>query len=175
MSTVAPERLSRPRYCQLCGSSLVERLIAAEGRRRYQCETCGFIHYLNPRVIAAVIIEHSGRVLLEQRAIDPGRGGWTFPGGFLELGETAAVGAVREAKEEVGLEVTAGSLLGVYTRPDVGVVMVVYLGTSANDAAYVADAESLAVRWYGIDEIPWGELAFETTTQALRDWIAVRG
>src|SRR6185503_12641070 len=106
MSTVSPERLSTPRYCQLCGNSLLERMIASEGRRRFQCEACGFIHYLNPRVIAAAIVEHRGRVLLEQRAIDPGRGGWTFPGGFLEFGETAAAGAVREAKEEVGLDVT---------------------------------------------------------------------
>jgi ADP-ribose pyrophosphatase YjhB (NUDIX family) len=171
---VSPERLSTPRYCQQCGSSLVERLVASEGRRRYQCESCNFIHYMNPRVIAAVIIEHDGLVLLEQRAIDPGRGGWTFPGGFLEFGETPSAGAAREAKEEVGLEVTMGPLLGVYTRPEVGIVMVVHVGTAASDAAYVADAESLAVRWYAIDEIPWTELAFDTTAQALLEWITAR-
>jgi ADP-ribose pyrophosphatase YjhB (NUDIX family) len=175
MSTVSPERLSTPRYCQRCGSSLVERLVVAEGRRRYQCEACDFIHYMNPRVIAAVIVEHGGRVLLQQRAMEPGLGGWTFPGGFLEIGETPGAGAVREAKEEVGLEVTLGALLGVYARPEVGIVMVVYEGTTASDAAYVADAESLAVGWYAVDEIPWAELAFDTTAQALREWVAARG
>lgn len=172
---MSPERLSTPHYCQVCGSSITERLVEADGRRRYQCEACGFIHYMNPRVIAAVIIEYQGRVLLQQRAMEPGRGGWTFPGGFLEIGETPAVGAAREAKEEVGLDVTPGTLLGVYTRPDVGIVMVVYVGTSAGDAAYVADAESLAVGWYAIADIPWGQLAFDTTAAALRDWVAGRG
>jgi ADP-ribose pyrophosphatase YjhB (NUDIX family) len=171
---VSPERLSTPRYCQTCGAGIIERMIEAEGRRRYQCESCGFIHYMNPRVIAAVIVEHEGRLLLQQRAMEPGLGGWTFPGGFLEIGETPADGAAREAKEEVGLEVTLGRLQGVYTRPEVGIVMVVYEGSSANDAAYVADAESLAVAWYAPADIPWAELAFDTTVAALRDWVAAR-
>jgi ADP-ribose pyrophosphatase YjhB (NUDIX family) len=79
----------------------------------------GFIHYMNPRIIATVIVEHGGRVLLQQRAMAPGAGGWTFPGGFLEIGETPAEGAAREAKEEVGLDVTIGRLHGVYTRREV--------------------------------------------------------
>jgi ADP-ribose pyrophosphatase YjhB (NUDIX family)/predicted RNA-binding Zn-ribbon protein involved in translation (DUF1610 family) len=174
MSTVSPERLSTPRYCQSCGHDLIERFMESEGRSRYRCEGCGFIHYMNPRVIAAVIIEHGGRILLQQRAMEPGAGYWTFPGGFLEIGETPGDGAVREAKEEVGLDVTLGRLHGVYTRRHVGIVMVVYEGTSANDDAYVADSESLAVRWYAADAIPWAELAFDTTEQALRDWLARR-
>ncbi len=171
---MSPERLSTPRYCQTCGRELVERHIESEQRRRHQCEGCGFIHYMNPRVIAAVIVEHSGRLLLQQRAMEPQAGLWTFPGGFLEIGETPAEGAIREAKEEVGLDVALGPLLGVYTRPHVGIVMVVYEGTSATAAAYVADHESLAVRWCDADAIPWPELAFETTEQALRDWVARR-
>ncbi len=171
---MSPERLSTPRYCQSCGHDLIERFMESEGRSRYQCEGCGFVHYMNPRVIAAVIIEHGGRVLLQRRAMAPGAGLWTFPGGFLEIGDTPADGATREAKEEVGLDVTLGRLHGVYTRRHVGIVMVVYEGTSATDAAYVADWESLAVGWYRADEIPWPELAFDTTEQALRDWVARR-
>ena len=175
MSTVSPERLSTPNYCQQCGGNLTERFVAAENRQRHQCASCGFTHYQNPRVIAAVVVEYEGRLLLQQRAMEPGRGGWTFPGGFLEIGETPATGARREAREEVGLDVTLGGLLGVYTRPDVGIVMVVYEGVAASAAAYVADAESLAVHWYAVDEIPWAELAFDTTEQALRDWLGARG
>ena len=171
MSIVSPERLSTPVYCQQCGHFLVERYVVPEGRTRYQCEACGFIHYLNPRVVAATIIEHDGQVLLQQRAIEPGRGQWTFPGGFLEVGERPEGGAVRETKEEVGLDVKLGGLLGVYSRPHVGIVLIVYESTSASAAAYVADAESLDVRWFAPRDIPWADLAFDTTAAALRDWV----
>lgn len=175
MSTVSPESLTEPRYCQTCGHFLVERFLPAEGRQRLQCESCGLVHYMNPRVVAAVVVSHEGRVLLQQRAIDPRRGYWTFPGGFLEIGESTAAGAARETREEVGLDVTPESLLGVYTRPDVGIVLVVYEAESAVADAAVCDAESVQVAWYTPDAIPWGELAFDTTGAALRDWCARHG
>jgi ADP-ribose pyrophosphatase YjhB (NUDIX family) len=172
MSTVSPEQLSVPRYCQRCGHFLVERYVAAERRHRLQCEHCGFIHYMNPRVVASIIVEHHGRVLLQLRAMEPRPGYWTFPGGFVEIGETADAAAIRETKEEVGLDVKLDGLLGVYTRPDVGIVLVVYEATSDTDAAFVGDPESRQVRWFAPDEIPWPELAFVTTEAALRDWVA---
>jgi mutator protein MutT len=169
-----PERLPTARYCQICGHFLVERFVEDENRTRLQCESCGFIHYLNPRVVAAIIVSHGGRVLLQQRAVEPRAGFWTFPGGFLEVGETAEEGAARETLEEVGLNVTPASLVGVYSRPHVGIVLVAYAAESASDAAFVGDSESQQVRWFATDEIPWDELAFETTTAALRDWLAGR-
>ena len=175
MSTVPGERPPPPRYCQRCGHSIVERYIESEARRRFCCESCGAIHYENPRVVASVIVEHSGRTLLQQRAIGPRQGYWTFPGGFLEIGETPEAGAVREAKEEVGLDVTITGLQGVYTRTHAGIVLIVYTGISESDAAIVGDAESTDVRWYDIDAIPWADLAFETTEAALRDWVRNRG
>lgn len=170
-----PERLSAPRYCQTCGHHLVERLVASEGRTRLQCESCGFIHYMNPRIVAAIIVSHRGRLLLQQRAIEPRAGFWTFPGGFLEIGETTREGARRETLEEVGLDVDPGALVGVYSRPQVGIVLVVYEAESSSAAAVVGDAESLQVRWFWPNEIPWEDLAFETTEAALRDWTAARG
>lgn len=143
----------------------------SEGRWRHQCESCGFVHYLNPRVVAAIVVSHSGRLLLHQRAIDPSMGKWTFPGGFLEVGEHAEEGARRETREETGLDVAPRSLVGVYTRPDAAIVLVAYEGESASDAAVVGDAESMAVRWFAPHEIPWAELAFDTTERALRDWM----
>ena len=170
-----PERLPEPRYCQRCGHHLVERFIESEGRRRHQCESCGFIHYQNPRVVAAIIVSHATsqgrRILLQQRAIEPSLGKWTFPGGFLELGEHIEDGARRETLEETGLDVVPRSLVGVYTRPHVGIVLVVYEGESETDAAIVGDFESSAVRWFTPREIPWPDVAFETTEQALRDWL----
>jgi ADP-ribose pyrophosphatase YjhB (NUDIX family) len=113
-------------------------------------------------------------VLLQQRAVEPRAGFWTFPGGFLEIGETAEEGASRETREEVGLDVTPERLVGVYTRPNVGIVLVAYEAESASDAAIVGDAESQDVRWFAQDDIPWDDLAFETTDAALRDWLAMR-
>jgi ADP-ribose pyrophosphatase YjhB (NUDIX family) len=173
--SIVPETLPQPRYCQLCGHNLVERFVEPDKRIRLQCESCRFIHYLNPRVVSAIIVSHNGRVLLQRRAIDPRAGYWTFPGGFLEVGEKAEDGARRETLEEVGLEVEPSSLVGVYTRPQVGIVLVAYAGESASDAAVVGDFESSEVRWFDADEIPWSDLAFETTEAALRDWIALRG
>ncbi len=171
MSTLSPEQLVTPRYCQVCGRPLIERYFDYEARTRLQCEGCGYVHYLNPRVVAAVIIEHAGRVLLQRRAMEPGVGLWTFPGGFLEIGERPEEGAVREAKEEVGLDVELAGLHGVYSRPHVGIVLVVYAGSSASGDAVVGDYESTEVAWFAPDAIPWDELAFDTTRTALEDWV----
>lgn len=170
-----PERVPTPRYCQLCGRDLVERYVDAEKRSRLQCEGCGFIHYMNPRVVASIVVANGGRVVLQRRAVEPRAGYWTFPGGFLEFGETAEDGAARETLEEVGLRVAPRSLLGVYSRPQVGIVLVVYEAESESDAAVVGDLESSEVRWFGADDIPWEDLAFETTEAALRDWLRKHG
>lgn len=164
-----------PRFCQRCGHDLIERLIESERIPRLVCEGCGFVSYMNPRVVSSVIIERDGSVVLQQRAMGPRAGYWTFPGGFLEVGEAAEDGAIREAREEVGLEVTLTGLHGVYTRKQAGIVLVVYAGTCASGDPVVADAESLAVGWYAPDEIPWDDLAFDSTVAALRDWVARRG
>ena len=171
---MSPERLPVPRYCQICGHFLIDRYVESEGRRRYQCENCGFIHYMNPRVVVSMAVEHAGRVLLQQRAQEPRAGFWTFPGGFLEIGELPREGARRETLEEVGLDIEPQELLGVYGRPDVGIVLVVYRGRSTSDDARITDPESIALRWYAADAIPWDELAFATTEQALRDWVSQR-
>jgi ADP-ribose pyrophosphatase YjhB (NUDIX family) len=172
--SIVPEKLPSPRYCQVCGHHLVERFIEAEKRIRLQCEACGFIHYQNPRVVAGIIVSNAGRVLLQRRAIEPRAGYWTFPGGFLEVGESVEQGARRETLEETGLDVTPSSLVGVYTRPQVGIVLVAYAGESASDDAVPGDAESSEVRWFALDAIPWPDLAFETTEAALRDWLDAR-
>src|SRR5262245_27401522 len=111
--SIVPERLPQPRYCQLCGHHLVERFVESERRTRLQCEQCGFIHYLNPRVVAGIIVHRNGRLLLQRRAVEPRSGFWTFPGGFLETGESVEDGARRETLEEVGLEVEPSLLVGV--------------------------------------------------------------
>ena len=118
----APDPAAPPRFCQHCASSLVSRFLEEEGRTRLVCSSCGFVHYLNPKLVANVLPESGGRVLLLRRGIEPSYGKWAFPGGYLELGESAEEGAEREALEEVGMQVRAGPLLGVYTRVQHGVV-----------------------------------------------------
>jgi ADP-ribose pyrophosphatase YjhB (NUDIX family) len=171
---VSPEQLPTPRYCQLCGHPLVERYLAHEERWRLQCEHCGFVHYMNPRVVAAVAPERDGRILLMKRAWEPRAGFWTIPGGFLEMGESAEEGAVRETAEEAGVEVELRGLLGVYTRRDAGIVVVIYRGLVPDDATPRPGAEALELRWFGPGDIPWEELAFPTTVQALKDWVAAQ-
>ncbi len=136
------------------------------------CADCGFVHHLNPRPVAGTIpVRADGSVLLVRRAIRP-IGKWVFPGGFMDLGETPEEAAVRETREEAELEVRDLSLLGVYSRPGPWDVVIVYESTAQGDAK--AGDETTEVRWFTPDEIPWADLAFDTTELALRDHLARR-
>lgn len=158
-----------PRFCQACGATLVERLSVAEGRTRLTCTGCGRIQYRNPIAVGAVILERDGAVLLLRRANPPRAGAWVFPGGFVEPGETVAAAALRECREETDVEARINSLLGVYDRPGPGVVIVVYRATvTAGEPR--AGHEATDVRWFTADQIPWDDLAFDTTVAALREW-----
>ena len=108
-----------------------------------------------------------------RRAIEPRYGTWTFPGGFMEIDETAEEAAVRETDEEVGLSLTLGRLLGVYSRPGPGILVVVFRARAGRKAPQRGH-ECLETAWFRPDEIPWDDLAFETTGWALRDWVALR-
>ncbi len=117
----------------------------------------------------------NGRVLLLRRGIEPQVGKWTFPGGYVDLGEIPAAAALRETHEEVGMRVELGRVLGVYAdaaNPIAAVV--VYLAKPGIEEASVTD-EATEVRYFAPSEIPWDEIAFPTTTDALRDWIATIG
>ncbi len=112
-----------------------------------------------------------GRVFLARRSIEPGAGLWTYPGGFLEVGESAQEGARRETEEETQLRVEVGRLIGAYSRPHVAVVTLIYEATVVGGQA-LPGVETTEVRDFGPDEIPWEELAFTTADSALRDWVA---
>jgi ADP-ribose pyrophosphatase YjhB (NUDIX family) len=167
------ETLTTPRFCHQCGGRLQERVPEGEDRPRLVCNHCGFIHYVNPKVVVGAIPERAGRVLLMRRAIEPRYGAWTFPGGFMEVDETAEEAALREAEEEVGLSLKLGRLLGVYSRPGPGVLVVVFRARAGREPPRPGH-ECLSVGWFRPEEIPWEELAFDTTRSALRDWVALR-
>jgi len=168
-----------PRFCHQCGGNVLLRHVEEEHRDRLVCESCGMIHYLNPRLVAAAVPELDGvdgqpRLLLMRRALEPRRGAWTPPGGFVEVGESTEEAAVRESEEEVGLPVEVTGLLGVYSRPAVGIVVVVYRARALREEPQLG-VEALEARWFSAETIPWDDLAFETTVRALRDWVAVVG
>src|SRR5579872_1610300 len=114
-------------FCPACGSALEERLVEAEGRNRLVCNSCGHIHYLNPTVVAGTIPVVGDGIWLLRRAIEPRYGAWTYPAGFVELGESVEDAAVRETREELNLPVQIRRLLGVYSRPVMTSVVVVYI------------------------------------------------
>jgi ADP-ribose pyrophosphatase YjhB (NUDIX family) len=160
------------RHCQACGAALEVRRLAADERPRRVCPACGLVHYENPRLITNVLPERNGAVLLLRRAREPSYGKWTFPGGYLEMGETAQEGAEREALEEVGLRLRAGPVLGAYSLLDAGQVVLVFRAEGVSGRP-VPGPEVLETAWFRPHELPWSDLAFESTEAALRDWVAL--
>jgi ADP-ribose pyrophosphatase YjhB (NUDIX family) len=159
------------RYCLRCGGGLEWRFVEAESRERFACRACSFIVYQNPKIVAATLPVWRGKIILLRRAIEPARGLWSYPAGFMELGETVEEAAVRETREEIGARVKIRGLPRIYSYSDAAVVTLVFLA-EAEGAAPRPGLESLEVRAFARTEIPWRELAFRSTFQALRDWAA---
>ena len=168
---ISDERLVK--YCPLCGALLVKRYIEEEQQARKVCTQCGFIFYLNPKVVAGTIPRQGDEIWLLRRNIEPGLGRWTFPGGYVDLGESVPEAAVREAFEETKLNVRIDSLLNVYSYAHVGIVLVVYHSTVIGGEAALTP-ESREVRTFHLEDIPWDELAFTSTRDALRDYAGMR-
>jgi ADP-ribose pyrophosphatase YjhB (NUDIX family) len=160
------------RFCPTCAGPLEARLLKAGEPERLVCTTCGYVFYLDPKVAVGTIIETSpGGIVLVRRAIDPGYGKWVFPGGYVDRGEQVQVAAVREAREECGLEVVIERLLNVYSYPGRAPIILVY-SAKAVGGTLTIDEESLEVGVFDRDQIPWNELAFRSTYDALRDYLA---
>ena len=126
---------------------------------------------MNPLVVAGAIPVMNDRVILIRRGIEPARGLWTYPAGFVEMKETIAQAAVREAKEETGFKISARGLLGIYSYEDAGVVTIVYRADVIGGAAMLCK-ESMEIKEFTAKNIPWKSLAFRSTKDALKDWVA---
>lgn len=161
-------------YCNACGHAVEHRVPAGDHQPRHVCPSCGHIQYQNPKIIVGVIPEAAdGRILMCRRNIEPRLGLWTFPAGFLEQGETTAVGAAREALEESQAQVEVGQMLMVINVPYVSHLYVVHCGR-LHVESFGPTPESSEVRLMREDEIPWDEIAFPTIFHSLKQFFADR-
>jgi 8-oxo-dGTP diphosphatase len=171
MSTDAQDQTPYYRFCPQCGGVLDTRVLKAGDIPRSVCVDCGFVFYLDPKLAVGTIIDDgSGRVLLIRRAIEPGYGKWVFPGGFVERGEDVRDAARREALEESGFGVRLDGLIGVYSYPGRVPVVLVYAATTLTGTLDWQD-EGLEGRFFDPASIPWSELAFRSTGDALREYL----
>lgn len=156
------------KFCNACGHAVDFRVPQDDHVERHICPSCGHIQYLNPKVIAGIIPEwEDGRILMCRRAIQPRLGLWTFPAGFLELGETSGQGATREAREEAQADVEALELLAVINVPYVSQVYLIHRGRLRAEH-HGPTLESSEVRLMREEEIPWEEIAFPTIWHSLQ-------
>jgi ADP-ribose pyrophosphatase YjhB (NUDIX family) len=173
MTTPHPHGLQAYRHCPVCGGALASRLLKATEPERLVCQSppCGFVFYQDPKVaVGTIIVDDERRIVLVRRAIEPGYGKWVFPGGYVDRGEQVVVAAVREAREEAGLDIRIGRLLNVYSYAEHAPVIIVYTATMIG-GCLECDDEGLEARLFSADEIPWDELAFRSTRDALREYL----
>ncbi len=161
------------KFCSDCGGPVQLEIPEGDDRLRHVCPSCGAIHYQNPKMVVGCIPEWRGRILLCRRAIEPCYGEWTLPAGYLENHETAAEGATRETLEEAGARVGDLAPYGMYSLPFVDQVYFMFRA-SLLDGDFSPGEESLDVRLYDPDHIPWDELAFTVMRETLGRWIRDR-
>ena len=169
-----------PRFCLRCGGRLETVLRPGYEHPVQLCPTCGRVHYRNAKPCAGALVVRAGHILLVRRAIEPYRGYWDIPGGFLEEGEQPQAGAVRELWEETGLEVRLGDLFGFYTdryvyQGEQGVTLNIYFLAEVIGGEERAGDDAAELGWFGPDELPV-RIAFDHARMVLTDWATrVRG
>jgi ADP-ribose pyrophosphatase YjhB (NUDIX family) len=149
------------------------RVPEGDNRERLVCAECGYVAYDNPKIVVGAVVADTGRVLLCRRAIEPRRGFWTLPAGYMEHGETVEEGARREAWEEATVRIDIDGILGVFSISRLGQVQVIFrarFAAGSADPPYAAGPESLEVGLFAWEQIPWAELAFPSVAWALNAW-----
>ena len=150
-------------FCPRCGATATVRF-----PRSLHCDSCGYAAFFNPKPVGCALArEADGRVWLARRGFEPGQGRWSMPGGFVDLGETVETAIAREIEEELAVRAEIGALVGVYSRADSGVLVIVFQASLRGTPRTTREATE--VHAFAPDEIPWDELAFATDAAALRD------
>lgn len=161
------------KFCSECGAGVRRGIPEGDDRFRYICESCGAVHYQNPKLIAGCIPVWQDRVLLCKRAIEPRRGFWTLPAGFMEQGETLGEAARREAFEEANVEVEIDGLYTLFSLPHISQVYVFFRARMLEER-FFPGSESLETRLFHEREIPWPDIAFATVHRALTHFFSDR-
>ena len=161
------------KYCNQCGDPVLIRVPDGDNRPRFVCDSCQTVHYQNPRIVAGCVPVWDDRVLLCRRAIEPRRGYWTLPAGFMENGETMQQAAERETLEEACARVRDLQLYTLFDLPHINQVYMFFRGELA-DLEFSAGEESLEVRLFHEHEIPWDKLAFPTVGKTLKQYFLDR-
>ncbi len=162
------------RFCPACGGGLETRKLRPSDPERFVCTACQRPLYIDPKLVACSIVEVGESIVLLRRGIQPQLGRWVMPGGFVDRGETVEAAAIRETDEECGLQVRIQGLLGVYSYPGEAVAVVVYTAERVS-GNLVAGDETSEARIVRPEEIPWSDLAFSSTRDALADYCRRRG
>ena len=162
------------KYCTLCGNHVSFKIPPDDNRARFVCHSCGEIHYQNPKNVVGTIPLWEEKILLCRRAIEPRRGLWTLPAGFLELQETTAQGAQRETLEEAGAQIEIGPLFSILNVAHIGQVHWFYLAQMKSANFSTSTSESLEVALFEEKEIPWDDIAFLTVKTTLEHFFADR-
>jgi ADP-ribose pyrophosphatase YjhB (NUDIX family) len=160
-------------FCSACGARVERRVPEGDNLPRHVCVSCGTIHYENPKIVVGCIPEWQDRILLCRRAIEPRRGLWTVPAGFMENGETTADGAQRETLEEANARVEILDLYAMFNIPHISQVYLLFRARLL-DLDFHPGAESLEVRLFEEAEVPWDEIAFITVRRTLNHYFADR-
>ena len=162
------------KHCRNCGTAVTYRIPDdGDTRERAVCPACSTIHYENPLNVVGTVPHWGDKVLLCKRNIEPRRGKWTLPAGFLELNETASQGAARETDEEAGAQIELEGLYTIISVPRVGQVHLFYRARLLSDR-FDPGTETMEARLYAEDEIPWDEIAFRTVKETLERYFADR-
>lgn len=156
----------------MCGGPVELALPEGDSLWRHQCTRCGYIDYQNPRLVVGCIVQHEGRILLCRRGIEPQRGLWTVPAGYLECGESTAAGAARETWEEAGAAVHIDAPYCTFDIPGISQVYVLFRGRLTAPFTFAArEPESLEAALFEPEAIPWDQLAFSSVSIALQSYV----
>jgi ADP-ribose pyrophosphatase YjhB (NUDIX family) len=160
----------QPRFCPSCAGRLQPSDV--EGHERPVCESCQFVYYLDPKIAVAVIVPHGEGIVLGRRAIDPGKGKWSFPSGYVDRGEVVEEAAVREVFEEIGLRVAIDDLVGLYSSRGETVVLVVY-SASVQGGILAPGPEMTELGIFVPTDLP--QMAFPHDRRIVHDWSVLSG